>query len=207
MLVPRLAPRVSPTAPRPSALKSKRQLLTGLAGLVALPSRPCRSAQKFPDAVEVDVDLGAVQLKVLEASLDWQETLIEQAVEQEDEGAVEADPYGMAVWPAAQVLAHAAVAYGLRARENSKERPVLDPKTTKKTNDFRPFHQFLVLVGLQSGAEGLGIGRWVWSSRLAREETCPKRAESSRRSRTLHEKTMETAHSRRFCLVLRRCQP
>ncbi|CAE7802640.1 Comt, partial [Symbiodinium sp. KB8] len=57
-----------------------------------------------------------LSLRLIEASVDWQETLIEEACSEEDETCVEADPYGMAVWPAAQVLAQAAAAYGLRAQ-------------------------------------------------------------------------------------------
>ena len=77
-----------------------------------------RGLRSFSEAVEVDVALAdsEVQFQVLEASLDWQEDLIEEAVEQEDEAAVEADPYGMAVWPAAQVLGQAAAAYGLKSK-------------------------------------------------------------------------------------------
>lgn len=62
-----------------------------------------------------------VAVTVLEASLDWQEKLIEEAVNQEDETAIEADPYGMAVWPAGQVLAQAAAAWATtEAREWSE---------------------------------------------------------------------------------------
>jgi len=65
-------------------------------------------------------------LRLIEASVDWQETLIEEACNEEDETCVEADPYGMAVWPAAQVLAQAATAYGLRAQGSGERLRALE---------------------------------------------------------------------------------
>lgn len=67
----------------------------------------------FSNAVEVTVDiLPDFRITVLEASLDWQEQLIEEAVESWDQSdPVEADPYGAALWPAAQVLAQAVAAH------------------------------------------------------------------------------------------------
>lgn len=67
----------------------------------------------FSNAIEVTVDiLPDLRISVLEASLDWQEQLIEEAVESWDQSdPVEADPYGAALWPAAQVLAQAVAAH------------------------------------------------------------------------------------------------
>lgn len=67
---------------------------------------------RFADVVEVEVHVApGLTLKVLEASLDWQERLIEKAIEA-PESSVDVDPYGMALWPAAQVLAQVVAAYG-----------------------------------------------------------------------------------------------
>jgi len=67
----------------------------------------------FSNAIEVTVEiLPDLRISVLEASLDWQEQLIEEAVESWDQSdPVEADPYGAALWPAAQVLAQAVAAH------------------------------------------------------------------------------------------------
>lgn len=66
----------------------------------------------FPDTVEVEVTVvPGLCIKLLEANLDWQERLIEQATEAAEDS-VDVDPYGMALWPAAQVLAQAVAAYG-----------------------------------------------------------------------------------------------
>mmetsp|Transcript_13966 Transcript_13966/g.38163 ORF Transcript_13966/g.38163 Transcript_13966/m.38163 type:complete len:357 (-) Transcript_13966:78-1148(-) len=75
----------------------------------------------FDKAVEVEFTTHGLKLKVLEASVDWQELLIEQAVEA-PEDTLEADPYGMAIWPSAQVLAQAAAMYAgeLAARPGAR---------------------------------------------------------------------------------------
>eukprot|EP00434_Breviolum_minutum_P034216 symbB.v1.2.030276.t1/scaffold3393.1/size57804/2 len=124
---PSRALRPEPRVPRASCPTPRRRG----AGLVALLSvaapRATARQPKFPEAVEVEVSLTPeLNVKVLEASLDWQETLIEEAVEQEDEFAVEADPYGMAVWPAGQVLAQAAAGYALEAKKEKKSITALE---------------------------------------------------------------------------------
>jgi len=48
---------------------------------------------------------------VIEASGDWQGRLVEQACEALETGGADVDPYGVVLWPAAQVLAQAAAAY------------------------------------------------------------------------------------------------
>ncbi|CAE7871919.1 unnamed protein product [Symbiodinium necroappetens] len=85
-----------------------------------------RSAASVDSFARREAESDFLSLRLIEASVDWQETLIEEACSEEDETriprlvvgetCVEADPYGMAVWPAAQVLAQAAAAYGLRAQ-------------------------------------------------------------------------------------------
>lgn len=79
-------------------------------------ARPGVSAEgisplRFPNAVQVQVDVGpGLRVFALEASVDWQEELIEQAVES-PEDSVEVDPFGMALWPASLVLARAVAAH------------------------------------------------------------------------------------------------
>ncbi|CAE7345814.1 unnamed protein product [Symbiodinium sp. CCMP2456] len=85
------------------------------------------TSSRFPHAVEVEIHVApSCSLRLIEASVDWQETLIEEACNEEDETCVEADPYGMAVWPAAQVLAQAAAAYGLRAQGSGERLRALE---------------------------------------------------------------------------------
>lgn len=63
------------------------------------------------NAVRVDVSvLPGVEVHVLEASLDWQDALVNQALDAPD-GTFEADPYGVVLWPAAQVLAQAVASH------------------------------------------------------------------------------------------------
>ncbi|CAK0828842.1 unnamed protein product [Prorocentrum cordatum] len=50
-------------------------------------------------------------VRVLEASVEWQERLVERAVDALGRGSADVDPYGAAVWPAAQVLAQAVAAW------------------------------------------------------------------------------------------------
>lgn len=77
-------------------------------------------------AVRVDVSvLPGIEVHILEASLDWQDALVNQALDAPD-GTGEADPYGVVLWPAAQVLAQA-VASHVAAASN-------DP------GDARPLH-------------------------------------------------------------------
>lgn len=127
----------APAAPRravphPVGRPLPRRGLRGaaFAGLAATATaKAARSApEKFPEAVEVEVSLGpdGTKVRVLEASLDWQEALIEEAVERFDDNPLDADPYGMAVWPAGQVLAQAASAYGLEARQKGKPLTALE---------------------------------------------------------------------------------
>ena len=76
-----------------------------------LPQRAAPAASRFSDAVEVGVEVvPGLVVQVLEASVDWQEALIEKACDAE-EGSIETDPFGVALWPAAQVLAQAAAAH------------------------------------------------------------------------------------------------
>lgn len=76
----------------------------------------------FSEAVEVEVMVvPGLCVRVLEASLAWQERLIDEAVEalEADPQSVDADPYGVALWPAAQVLAQAAAAHAADLKEKA----------------------------------------------------------------------------------------
>lgn len=124
----------APAAPRravPGSPVQRRGLRGAFAGLALTAAKVARAKavpEKFPEAVEVEVSLGpdGTKVQVLEASLEWQEALIEEAVERFEDNPLDADPYGMAVWPAGQVLAQAASAYGLKAREKGKPLTALE---------------------------------------------------------------------------------
>ncbi|CAJ1357758.1 unnamed protein product [Effrenium voratum] len=72
-----------------------------------------RTHLRVPVSQELSLDL-------LEASLSEQEQLVEEALEEPTDGA-ESDPYGLVLWPAAQVAAAALVAL-LKARAPAEKR-------------------------------------------------------------------------------------